>query len=674
MGREIENSLILSAKRKVLKALPSYEDLVREILFLALDYGAVTFSSGYSERIPKWKIGSLLSRAVGGVWDPCLGRCYREVAETYYETAIFTVSDPFELYRRIRRSEQMLGFFARKLSTEDYTLRVFNAVSDRQGITANACGHHNNFLQTRRLYDRIFHFSAKEYFASDRKNIQKLSPTAQDLISAWTVLLPLRGAGKIGADAGRKSVSFQISERADFICHLIGSGTHEDRPFLHNRDEPHADIMRFSRLHMINGEGYRFPWTAFFDIGLTAMILSALDDDAFRLKWVPKDPIASLLQISRDLNFAQKIPIVVRSTGAVDEKPVLILLREVLTELESYFKWAHLPSWCDKILGQAITTVDELIYGEFSKAERMIDWLIKKKFLEDVMESKFGLDPRQENSWFHFRVRTLELGHHRLDDDKVILAEAKHGEVIGWEEYSAPYGIPEQDGFWTQGEPKDTRSYLYWFLTNHPEWKERTKILDWSKIEIWNKEPKDAVVISVDDPRKFGKPHLLFLLQKGNFDFSTEADRGKFIEIIRNNAEGRNEAYVEETRKSQYGDLPLVSYSDIDSTKELELMVLSQRPQSVNSSPKDKDVGESQEEPPPASPGCVCCTHRIPHTHMIHTLPAQKNTNSVNTEPASDPSKTIVGEPDNLRRQSDEKLESDEDSTTRDNSQIDGPP
>src|SRR5881275_1463555 len=65
------------------------------------------------------------------------------------------------------------------------------------------------------------------------------------------------GAGKMGIEtesaSGEPGV-YQISQRADFFSVLVSIDTMNRRPLINTRDEPHADIERYRRFHVILGD------------------------------------------------------------------------------------------------------------------------------------------------------------------------------------------------------------------------------------------------------------------------------------------------------------------------------------------------------------------------------------------------------------------------------------
>jgi proteasome accessory factor PafA2 len=108
------------------------------------------------------------------------------------------------------------------------------------------------------------------------------------------------GAGKVGSEHGAPWTEFQISQRADFFEESVGLETTLKRPIINTRDEPHADLQRYRRLHVIAGDANCSQVATLLKIGTTAMVLVLLEagrlDDIARLR----DPVLAVRAVSHD--------------------------------------------------------------------------------------------------------------------------------------------------------------------------------------------------------------------------------------------------------------------------------------------------------------------------------------------------------------------------------------
>ena len=92
------------------------------------------------------------------------------------------------------------------------------------------------------------------------------------------------GAGKVGCETtspNDRTVTFQLSQRADFFEEEVGLETTLKRPIVNTRDEPHADAQKYRRLHVIVGDANMAEVSTFLKIGTTAIVLSMIEDDWF---------------------------------------------------------------------------------------------------------------------------------------------------------------------------------------------------------------------------------------------------------------------------------------------------------------------------------------------------------------------------------------------------------
>ncbi|WP_103064322.1 depupylase/deamidase Dop [Actinomyces qiguomingii] len=85
------------------------------------------------------------------------------------------------------------------------------------------------------------------------------------------------GAGRIGIGQRSETPGFQISQRADYVGTDIALQTTFNRPIVNTRDEPHADAVRFRRLHIINGDANRFDVPTYLKVATTDLLLWYLE-------------------------------------------------------------------------------------------------------------------------------------------------------------------------------------------------------------------------------------------------------------------------------------------------------------------------------------------------------------------------------------------------------------
>lgn len=548
MGEERENSIqIKRIKDSPYELRQSYikeDGVIADIEALLLEkYGAVPFgTSDFNLGASKDAVRALIhilrnasnefslfrGRLIDGVILPAVARFYREALNPYLEVSTITCDNPYELCRRIRLGEQIAGFLARTVSDPGFCeIWCLNAVSDRGGTDAKGCGMHGNYLKSREFFNRVFHSNN-----IDRIPPGQFSRALKTLIAFRTLGIIFSGEGKVGYELYTPPANYQISGRADFIGDFVGVNTGgPKRPLVNCKDEPHADREFFSRFHVTNNEGTRSPWSVILNHGLNWLVLAALEDDALNLNWNLSSPIESVITLSRDLEFCREIPITEVKNGHQRSDPPLDLFLEIFKSLDRYISWAHVPSWCHEILGEAERIVNLLKEKDpAGEVSRMLDWAIKKKYIEK--KAGHEIDERvAAHPW----TQAVDLGWHRLDKEKMWVTICEEMEVKDFDAYYMPYGEPSDDpdsSFWNPPAPQNTRSYLSWFLLNNPHFRERTVVFNWETLKIWNDSPSDAQIIFLGDPRKFNEAHIKSLMENDP-DFSAKEKRGAFIKKLK---------------------------------------------------------------------------------------------------------------------------------------------
>ena len=109
----------------------------------------------------------------------------------------------------------------------------------------------------------------------------------------------LVGAGRVGSEHD-PLLPFQLSQRADFFEVEIGLETTVRRPIMNTRDEPHADIDRFRRLHVINGDANLAEGATFVKAGSMLLMIAAISSGRLPDPLELVDPVAAFRTLSHD--------------------------------------------------------------------------------------------------------------------------------------------------------------------------------------------------------------------------------------------------------------------------------------------------------------------------------------------------------------------------------------
>ena len=155
------------------------------------------------------------------------------------------------------------------------------------------------------LYKNNTDFHGHSYGCHDNYLVPRSVPfgkLAAGLLPFLVTRQVIAGAGKVGVEGqeqGFKPGRFQLSQRADFIETELSVDTMHNRPILNTRDEPHADRMRYRRLHLIVGDANMAEYATALKVGTTALVLELIRRDhapSFEIG----DPVTAIKTVSHD--------------------------------------------------------------------------------------------------------------------------------------------------------------------------------------------------------------------------------------------------------------------------------------------------------------------------------------------------------------------------------------
>src|SRR3954464_4746742 len=173
-------------------------------------------------------------------------------------------------------------------STPECTTMRQIVAHDKAGerIVAECARRRNAHLpenQRVRLYKNNTDFVGHSYGCHDNYLMRRDVPWSR-VVSGMLPFLITRqifaGAGKMGIEmegAASQPGVYQISQRADFFSVLVSIDTMNKRPLINTRDEPHADVNRYRRFHVIVGDSNMSEWATAMKIGTTALVLGLIE-------------------------------------------------------------------------------------------------------------------------------------------------------------------------------------------------------------------------------------------------------------------------------------------------------------------------------------------------------------------------------------------------------------
>jgi proteasome accessory factor PafA2 len=298
---------------------------------------------------------------------------------------------------------------------------VYKNNSDRKG---NSYGCHENYLMDRQVpFSRIVthvmpHFVSRQIYT---------------------------GAGKVGTEAAgttSEEVPFQLTQRADFFEEEVGLETTLKRPIVNTRDEPHADAQRYRRLHVIVGDANLAEVATFLKVGVTALVLSMIEDD-----FLPRDlslatPVHALREVSYDLTLRK--PLELADGGRMT---AVEMQWELLDRGKKYAEEQGLD--CiggEEVGGEVLRRWEEVLTGLETDPMTLagqIDWVAKYRFME-------GYRARHDLRWDDARLAAMDLQYHDLRPEKSLARRVGLERLTSDDEVTAAVTEP----------PPDTRAYF----------------------------------------------------------------------------------------------------------------------------------------------------------------------------------------------------------------------
>src|SRR4051812_9301299 len=159
-----------------------------------------------------------------------------------------------------------------------------------------------------RLYKNNTDFVGHSYGCHDNYLVARELPWDRIVAGVLPFLITRQifaGAGKMGVEAESAASQpgiYQISQRADFFSVIVSIDTMNRRPLVNTRDEPHADINRYRRFHVILGDSNMSEWATAMKMGTTSLVLGLIEQGKIPQLEIAQ-PIDAHKSISRDQTY-----------------------------------------------------------------------------------------------------------------------------------------------------------------------------------------------------------------------------------------------------------------------------------------------------------------------------------------------------------------------------------
>ncbi|MCQ4609203.1 proteasome accessory factor PafA2 [Corynebacterium sp. CCUG 61414] len=205
----------------------------------------------------------------------------------------------------------------------------------------------------------------------------------EGLIPFFVTRQVIVGAGRVGIGRESEHAGFQISQRADYFEQEISLETTLNRGIINTRDEPHADATQFRRLHVIIGDANMSQYSNFLKMGMTKLVLDAIEAGVDFSDLTIQDPVAELQRISHDPTCTHKLLLANgRRCTAIE------VLREIRDRVQG------LPNEGDvdkRVLALWAEVLDDLAVDPLRTADRL-DWTAKWALVRSFMDRGVAAD------------------------------------------------------------------------------------------------------------------------------------------------------------------------------------------------------------------------------------------------------------------------------------------
>ena len=381
------------------------------------------------------------------------------------------VTNPRELVIHEKAGERVIEISRREatqLLPAGTQLLVHKNNSDHKG---NSYGSHENYLMDRRT--------------SFKQIVEHLMPF-------FVTRQIYAGSGKVGSENRAQPCQYQLSQRADFFETEVALDTMVKRPIINTRDEPHADREKYRRLHVIVGDSNMSEYTIWLRQGVTAIVLSMIEDGAIDRDLTLRDPVRAIKEVSHDPSLRRTI-----ETCSGKKLTAIQHQREYHELARKYQAARELPDWAPEILDAWIDVLDTLERDPTALADRL-DWVAKKVMIEAFLDRKsldFGSPQAQ----------MLDLQFHDVRPEKglayLLERQGKLRRLVSDEEIVRAITEP----------PEDTRAYFRGQCLKR--YGDAVFGVNWDSISFGvGDEPIKRVMMS--EPLKGSKIHVQDLLDR----------------------------------------------------------------------------------------------------------------------------------------------------------------
>ncbi|PYL84925.1 MAG: hypothetical protein DMF17_10160 [Verrucomicrobia bacterium] len=232
----------------------------------------------------------------------------------------------------------------------------------------------------------------------------------RDLTPFFVTRQIFTGAGKLGSESARGSeqrIVYQLTQRADFFEAEVGLETTLKRPIINTRDEPHADVNRYRRFHVILGDSNMSEWATAMKIGTTSLVLDLIERGKAPQLEIAQ-PIDANKSISRDQTYDWIIELKDgRKISAIDVQRIYL---KAAADIDN--GGGEDRQW---ILREWENVLNDLERDVMVSRDR-VDWAAKKFLLN-------ALEEEEKLAWSDPWLQSIDLEYHNVDLERGLYYE-----------------------------------------------------------------------------------------------------------------------------------------------------------------------------------------------------------------------------------------------------------
>jgi proteasome accessory factor A len=199
------------------------------------------------------------------------------------------------------------------------------------------------------------------------------------------------------------TIDYQLSQRADHIVKTISGRVRFNRAIINPKWDSYYNYSNLHRLHILFGECNMSEYSTLLKVGTTSIVLDLIEDGILLQEAEIADPLEALKSVSRDQTWKWQVRR--KRGGTIKATDLQRLYLQAAKE-----RYTGRDQQTDYVLQEWEATLDQLDRDPNKLADR-IDWVAKRKLMEDFINSETGVD------WGDDILHSLDLEYHNVNPE-----------------------------------------------------------------------------------------------------------------------------------------------------------------------------------------------------------------------------------------------------------------